>query len=45
MPSTARRFPRATGRMVLERFEFDRTLAAFDGAEPVGVTIDATASS
>ena len=24
--------------MVLERFEFDRTLAAWDGAEPVGVT-------
>ena len=25
-------------RMVLDRFEFDRTLAAWDGAEPVGVT-------
>ena len=24
--------------MVLERFEFDRTLAAWDGSEPVGVT-------
>jgi predicted acetyltransferase len=26
-------------RMVLERFEFDRSLAAFDGAIPVGVTM------
>jgi predicted acetyltransferase len=26
-------------RMVLDRFEFDRTLAAFDGAAPVGVTM------
>ncbi len=25
-------------RMVMDRFEFDRTLAAWDGAEPVGVT-------
>ena len=25
-------------RMVLDRFEFDRTLAAWDGAAPVGVT-------
>jgi predicted acetyltransferase len=25
-------------RMVLERFEFDRTLAAWDGAAPIGVT-------
>ena len=25
-------------RMLLDRFEFDRTLAAWDGAEPVGVT-------
>jgi predicted acetyltransferase len=26
-------------RIVLDRFEFDRTLAAFDGATPVGVTM------
>jgi len=26
-------------RMVLDRFEFDRTLAAFDGMTPVGVTM------
>jgi predicted acetyltransferase len=26
-------------RMVLDRFEFDRTLAAFDGPTPVGVTM------
>ena len=26
-------------RMILDRFEFDRTLAAFDGAAPVGVTM------
>ncbi len=26
-------------RMVLDRFEFDRTLAAFDGTTPVGVTM------
>ena len=26
-------------RMVLDRFEFDRSLAAFDGTTPVGVTM------
>jgi predicted acetyltransferase len=26
-------------RMILDRFEFDRSLAAFDGATPVGVTM------
>jgi predicted acetyltransferase len=26
-------------RMVLDRFEFDRTLAAFDGSTPVGITM------
>ena len=26
-------------RMVLDRFEFDRTLAAFDGSDPVGITM------
>ena len=26
-------------RVVLDRFEFDRTLAAFDGTTPVGVTM------
>lgn len=26
-------------RMVLDRFEFDRTLAAFDGTTPVGITM------